>query len=233
MPQFDIGIHEQNMEQCRNLISQLPGIFSAGLRFEDDRLTEIHVLASTDKNPKQISRDIESALFAAYGVGIDHRIISIAQLPSDPFAIEEKPECSVIAGEKCINDIRLLLCGIDSHIKNGVYEVGIHLSFDGQDFVGTSRSRDTQTQRNSCIAQATLNAVHEFLGDEYFSLLDVRQTIACGEPVYLTVLEYINGFENLKLIGAAMQNDHNPIVGIVHSTLDALNRCVSRCMAKR
>ena len=43
-------------------------------------IDEIHVLALPSKAPKQLVRDIESTLMAAFGVAIDHKKISIAQL---------------------------------------------------------------------------------------------------------------------------------------------------------
>ncbi len=228
MSQYDVGIHEINMDQCRKLIAQLPGIFSAGLRFEDDHLIEIHILASTERNPKQISRDIQSAIFAAYSVEVDHRIISIAQLPSDPFAeTEQVVEETALQTANDMQQVRLLFTGIDSHMQNGKYSVNVHLGYNGRIYTGEASCRDTQIQHRLCVAQATLNAVHEFLGDEYFSLLDVKQTNACGEPIYLTVLEFFDAKVSLRLIGAAM-NSENADIGVVHSTLDALNRCVSR-----
>ena len=37
-----------------------------------DEIAEIHVLADHGRHPKQIGRDIESALFSEFGVRIDH-----------------------------------------------------------------------------------------------------------------------------------------------------------------
>jgi hypothetical protein len=36
------------------------------------------------ENAKQIVRDVQAALSAAYALDVDHRIISVAQLPVDP-----------------------------------------------------------------------------------------------------------------------------------------------------
>ena len=70
------GSGVERYECYRALLIQLPGIFAAGIRMdEENNLREIHILASSERNPKQISRDIQSALFAAYGLDIDHRII--------------------------------------------------------------------------------------------------------------------------------------------------------------
>jgi hypothetical protein len=73
------------LEECRALLNRLPGVFAAGIRTnEDGAINEIHVLASSSRNPKQMARDIQSALLAAYNLDVDHRIISIAQLSDDP-----------------------------------------------------------------------------------------------------------------------------------------------------
>lgn len=40
---------------------------------------DVHVLATTDLSPKQIVRNVESALLARFGIRLDHRAISVAQ----------------------------------------------------------------------------------------------------------------------------------------------------------
>lgn len=232
MAECNVGIFEYNEEQCRQLLSHLPGVFAAGLRFDDRQLVEIHILASTDRNPKQIARDVQSALFAAYGMEVDHRIISIAQLPEDPFL---SPETYTVDDDllpdegKAHRDVRLLFTGIDSQLKNGVYTVRVHLAHNDSEFTGEAACRDTNLQRSRTVATATLNAVHNFLGGEYFSLLEVKQINVWGFTVVVTVMEYVDTHnpDPLILVGAAVQHD-NVSVSIVRSTLDGLNRSVSR-----
>lgn len=231
MADYNVGIHEYNADQCRRLLSHLPGIFAAGLRYENDQLVEIHILSSTERNPKQIARDVQSTLFAAYGMEVDHRIISIAQLPEDPFLPQDMPieEEDVFHDAGLNSETRLLFSGMDSRLKNDVCHVSVHLAHDGEDYVGEAKCRNTNNQRNRTIAQATLDAVHSFLGAEYFSLLEVKQVPAWGLTVVVSVIEYMrdDGAEPAVLIGAAAQPDNAP-VGIVRSVLDALNRCISK-----
>ena len=49
------------------------------LRDPDGTVRDVHVLATTDLGPKQIVRNVESALLARYGIRLDHRAISVAQ----------------------------------------------------------------------------------------------------------------------------------------------------------
>lgn len=230
MAENNFGIHEYNADQCREILSHLPGIYAAGLRFEEDQLVEIHALASTERNPKQIARDIQSALFAAYGMEVDHRIISIAQLPTDPFeaaAVMSKGDCAAPAnGER---NIRLQFSGIDSSRRDGTYEVSVHLDCGGQCFTGKGCCRDTMAQRCRTIASATVDAVNELLGHEYFSLLEVKQVNVWDVTIAVTVMEYQEqrGREPRILIGAAVQQSDS-YDGIVRSTLDGLNRSISK-----
>lgn len=235
MADYNVGIHEYNADHCRRLLSHLPGIFAAGLRYEDDQLVEIHILASTERNPKQIARDVQSTLFAVYGMEVDHRIISIAQLPEDPFLPQDMDEIELpeTFSENTANaNTRLLFAGMDSKLKNDICHVSVHLTNNGEDYIGEAKCRNTHNQRNRTIAQATIDAVHSFLGAEYFSILDVKQLSAWEITVVITIVEYVKreGAEPVILIGAAAQPDNAP-VGVVRSVLDALNRSISRLSA--
>lgn len=233
MADYNVGVHEYSADHCRKLLSHLPGIFAAGLRYENDQLIEIHILASTERNPKQIARDVQSTLFAVYGMEVDHRIISIAQLPDDPFLpddLSSEIEAPEIFNEaKPAAGARLLFAGLDTKLKNDVCNVSVHLTHGSENYIGQAQCRNTTNQRNRTIAQATLDAVHDFLGAEYFSILDVKQLPSWGITIVVTVVEYIkrDGAEPVLLIGAAAQPDNAPI-GVVRSVLDALNRCISR-----
>lgn len=223
-------------DQCRQLLSSLPGVFAAGIRVEDDHFSEIHVLASTERSAKQIARDIQSALFACYGIDVDHRIISIAQLPLDPFQAPaadtasaeapcEKHACSI----PCEKDIRVQFSGIEASQKNGVFQANVQLVYGDTTFSGSAKNRDTASHRNRTVATATLEAVNTLLEREYFSLLDVKQLSVWDFSIVVTVVECLeNDTDSPKfLVGAAIQPD-NAYLGVVRSTLDALNRCISK-----
>jgi len=69
-----------SIEEAETLLRTLPAIASARvLRDPDGTVRDVHVLATTDLGPKQIVRNVESALLARYGIRLDHRAISVAQ----------------------------------------------------------------------------------------------------------------------------------------------------------
>ena len=169
-----------------------------------------------------------AAIFAAYGIEVDHRIVSVAQLPENPFAndedglAEEEPPAEAPA-----ESVRLAVVGIDSRLSLGEYAATVRLAYNGQIFEGVARCRDTAIQRDRAPAQATIDAVNAFLGHEAYALLEVKRTHLWSEPVALTALELIADREPRVLIGAALEGV-NPPLGIVHSALDALNRSLGR-----
>lgn len=223
------GVHAYDADQCRAILSNLPDIFAAGLRFDDDQLVEIHVLASIERSPKQISRDVQSALFATYGIEVDHRIISIAQLPEDPFTRVFNPAEPASEDTAASKEVRLLFTGIDSSQKNGLFEASVYLSCDSKCYTGNAHSRNTEMQRNRAVASATLGAVNDLLGSEYFSLMEVKQVAVSELDIILTVVEFQASTASapITLIGSAVQQDNTPS-SIVRSTLDAINRNFSK-----
>jgi hypothetical protein len=71
-------------EEIEGLIAALAGVIAARVALgAAGRVEEIHVLADEQVPPKQMVRNIESALSAGLHVIIDRRIISVAQVRGD------------------------------------------------------------------------------------------------------------------------------------------------------
>ena len=68
------------VRRAENLLTTLEGILSARVVTTPlGEVSEIHILAQAGLQPKQLVRNIESALLAQLGLKVDHRKISIAQ----------------------------------------------------------------------------------------------------------------------------------------------------------
>src|ERR671911_780623 len=68
------------VRRAENLLTSLEGILSVRVVTTPlGEVSEVHVLAQSGLAPKQLVRNIESALLAQLGLTIDHRKISIAQ----------------------------------------------------------------------------------------------------------------------------------------------------------
>jgi hypothetical protein len=72
------------IKRAEDLILTLPGVVSAKIIESDTGAVEqIHVLTTAELTPKQVVRNIESALMAHLAMRIDHRKISVA-ITSEP-----------------------------------------------------------------------------------------------------------------------------------------------------
>ena len=67
------------IKRAEELILTLPGVISARIVAGDSgAIDQIHVLTTSELTPKQMVRNIESALIAHLAMRIDHRKISVA-----------------------------------------------------------------------------------------------------------------------------------------------------------
>lgn len=67
------------IKRAEELILTLPGVISARIIAGDSgAIDQIHVLTTSELTPKQMVRNIESALIAHLAIRIDHRKISVA-----------------------------------------------------------------------------------------------------------------------------------------------------------
>ena len=232
-----MGNKEQNKfvydeAHCHELLAALPGVFAAGVRIKGKEIVEIHVLASSDRGAKQVVRDVQSALFAAYGVEVDHRIVSVAQMPMNP--LEEKEAALKEKAERvCTREIRLMIAGVEVSRRNGMVEITVSLMKENEMFEGKATCRDTRRHYLRAAAMATLDAVHTMLGKECFELLEVRQVNICDADILITMIEFWHGgmCAPVMLTGAAVQHD-DAVSSVVRSTLDGLNRCIGKLCAQ-
>ena len=73
--------------RIERLLCGLAGVVSArAVAQPDGMIEEIHVLATERLHPKQVVRNVESALSAGLGLDVDRRVISVAQIRGDASA---------------------------------------------------------------------------------------------------------------------------------------------------
>lgn len=176
-------------------------------------IQEVHVLALPSKAPKQLVRDIESTLMATYGIAIDHKKISIAQLGAEELP---KPEPTSPPRPK-IRAINAEVNGVQSTIT-------VSLDLDGELYIGQSTGPASQTGRQRLVAQATLSAVEQYSSNTHsFALEDVGVLQLGREQVAVACVALLTPFGEQTFAGSALvrQNEKD---SIVRATLDAINR---------
>lgn len=210
MPKTDM---ESSAKAYKELILKLEGVYAANVVLSDNNVPEeIHILADKDKTPKALTRDVQSALSAAFGIAVDYRIISIASV-SDKLVEKQK---------------RLNYSGIDIKNIDGSGEVTVYLSCDDDWRGGKAvyKGRNLLSKLRA-VALATLDAISQFTGDNGENRLELitAEIIKVGvRPVAMTLICDEDG---RQYMGSVFVNDDNENA-IVRSVLDALNRYISR-----
>lgn len=214
---MDQSISRVRAEDIEAALSQVGEIKAArvvvGL---DGQIAEIHVLALPTKPPKQLVRDIESTLMARFGIPVDHRKISIAQLGRD--SVPESPE------EARSTAARPRILGINASVSGLQAAASVTLEIDGTEYVGMASGPASQTGRARHVALATLDAVSQYISEgTTFALEDVAVVQLGREKVSVACISLVTPFGEQSFSGSALmrQNDSD---SIVRATLDAINR---------
>ncbi len=217
------GKNDNLKERYRELLSHLTGVFAANVDIaEDGSIREIHILGSQNRNPKQIARDVQSALASAFDIRIDHRIISIAQIPSDPIARPELDSDECLSQQEAAQ--RFSVCGVWQTVQNHQYTVKVSLRFGDKEYEGSYSSGNSFAQRMRAASMATLDAINNFFNiQNVFILLSVEQIQIAGTRVALTAIECSGADRTTMLVGSAVYN-HDETQTVIRSTLSAINR---------
>lgn len=182
-------------------------------------IQEIHVLALPSKQPKQLVRDIESTIMARFGVPIDHRKISIAQLGREMVeGVGENPQ------EQRPTVVRPRIVAINASVAGLRASAAVTLEIDGTEYVGSANGPASQTGRVRHVALAALDALGQYISDTTaFALEDVAIVQLGRERVAVACVSLVTQYGEQSFTGSALvrQNDSD---SIVRATLDAINR---------
>lgn len=195
-------------------INKIPGIISS--RFVTDnggQIIELHILSDIYRSPKQLVRDIQSAMLTKYDIKIDHKIISVAQIEDNVINYKEH--------RLSMHNVKVLTEGPKSQVE-------VILIKDGQPYKGTAQGGNAVSSRIRLIAEATLNAIHCALDIEYvFILADITDVLISGKKAYVISVSHLFELGEELLCGSCiLTKDENE--SVVKATLDAINRRIIR-----
>ena len=194
----------------QELICRLEGVQAAQVVFAENGMPcEIHVLAGPEKSSKSLVRDIQSALTAQFGVQVDHRIISVAQLS----------EGLVPRGE-----FRLAHTGLEIKSAGGRVSASVTLARGCDTYTGHGESANTPFARRRCVSEAALAAVNRAAGETCFELASVDAVTLAGQGIVVAQVYSLR--DGQRLLGSAFLNE-DPDNAAVHSVLSAVNRRLS------
>jgi len=211
-------------DEIESLMSQLPGVISTRIVVNDwGAIEEVHVLSTTQRNPKQIVRDIESCLAARWGLNVDHKKISIAQ----------------VRGAELPSDFRLALHSLEvrTEATRGLVRVTVGLRTPGEDGVGAYEGSAVGPRAGMqplrVGAQAAVQALNEALAESLVvGLEDANLIHVGGSQLVVVVVSLLNDRGDQELLSGSALVRVDPVESAVRATLDAVNRRVA-CLPRK
>lgn len=208
--------------RAERLLTALAGVVSARVVADEaGRLSEIHILASPEFHPKQIVRNVESALSAGLAILIDRRVVSVAQLRSTAAEsyIKNRTPPAALANN------RLIYLHFDTTSASSLdTSCTVTLRRGDTDIVGGATGFNTLPGRADAAARAVFDALNksgEPVGLEGAAIVEMQ-----GRSFVLVSARAVTGRSTRVLTGIAALL-RSPEEAAIFASLQATNRFVA------
>jgi hypothetical protein len=210
------------VKRAENLLTSLQGVLSARVVVSPiGEVTEVHVLTQPGTHPKQVVRNVESALLAQLGLKVDHRRISVAQTAEvKPIEALERHAVREQALRRSI-----VFVGVSARaVRPGRVEIEVTLSAGGDDVTGRLEVADTARTRVQGAARATVLALVGLVPDATIELEGAKVIRAFDEEFVFAGAYVVEGRKSAQLLPGTCRLEDNPERAAVLAVLDATNR---------
>lgn len=204
---------EKSWASYEQAIKQIRSVMGARIKASaEGEIEEIHVLADSNRNPKQIVRDVESILITQFEVEIDHKKVSVVQVDDD--------ETTVPLQET----IRPKLVAVTIRTVQATAEVKVELLAGEKLLEGVVQGPSSSHNKLRLFAEATLRALTLITLEKLiFVTEDVNINSLGKHQVAQVAITLITPSGEQTLVGCAIvKSDEREAV--VRATLDAVNR---------
>lgn len=210
------------VRRAENLLTSLEGVLSARVVTTPlGEVSEVHVLAQAGLPPKQLVRNVESALLAHLGLRVDHRKISIAQ------TAEVKPletlERGAVREQSLMRSVLFESVQVVPGRRPGRSVVQVTLSCLGAQETAEEEGPDSGRGRVDAAARAAVAVLDRWVSRGSLVLEAVKPIEVNERAIVLATVQAVNGRESLVLTGTA-ESRGNPERAAVLAVLAATNR---------
>jgi hypothetical protein len=192
-------------------LAQIQGVYASRVVVDRNRLvSEIHIVASAIRRPKQLIRDIETLVFVKHGIKIDYRKISLVQLAEEdllrlPLA---RPEIREVVEENM---------GDQKRIRVAIQGAGRIVRYEAFDKVDNPNPFRTA-------AKATVGCIEKLVGRQMDVRIENATTLRLdSREIALVILTCLIENREETFVGASFVMSR-PAESAARATLDALNR---------
>lgn len=195
--------------KIEELVMKIKGVISTKVVISDDGdIDELHLLTDDTRNPKQISRDVQSALASEFDFQIDHKVISIAQIEFTKDNFIKK---------------RVRIESIAKKIKKDEINCSIVLSLADGSAEGTETLKNFLSQRDKVVVLATVKALEKLFNFENKIFIEAVETLNIkNSAVSLVLISVLFDKEEIFIGSSIIEKDKD--LSLVRATLDAVNR---------
>jgi len=212
------------IKRVENLITALTGVLSARVVVTPlGEVSEVHVLTRSDIQPKQVVRNIESALMAQLGFKIDHRKISVAQT-ADVRPIEALHNEAI--NERAKRRV-VVFRGMEVRPADRPQRVlvRVKLAFGEREASAEELGTDTLRNRVEAAARAAAACLDELIPDNSIALEGASMLDAFDRKFVLVAVHGLGGREAQLLVGTCEIRESAERSAVL-AVLDATNRWV-------
>jgi hypothetical protein len=210
------------VRRAENLLTSLEGVLSARVVTTPlGEVSEIHILAQSGTAPKQVVRNVESALLAQLGLRVDHRKISIAQTADvRPIETLDQDAVSVRARHRAVlfENMTVSPSSRPHHIN-----LTVTLSHNGKSESADADSSDTPRSRVEAAARATIQVLDRLIEGAAVALDGAKIVEGFDCQFVFAAVQGLGGRDSLLLTGTA-QIRESAERAAVFAVLDATNR---------
>ncbi len=230
-------------QEIERLLRSLEGIASARVSSDGyGRVVAIHILALPTFHPKQVVRNVESAMSAGLGIVVDRRVISVAQMQETPagevpYAPPDARETN--NGERAADGRaaaaphvpeperprgRLVFMSYDARTQpNHEMLCRVTVRHDKEHFSGSATGNSTTLGRAQAAARALFSAITDGRELDNFVLDDVALVQSLGRSFILVAAHAQQGRALQPLTGVALLT-RAPEEAAILASLQAVNR---------
>jgi len=207
-------------EQIEDVVRQLKDVVSVrAVLGSAGRVDELHVLVNPKRAPKQVARDIESAIRAHLDFVLDYKKISIAQIQGR----------APLAGGGTASAPRLSFSDVALTVTGSRAEATVHLRREDAVYTGSATGHASGYNQLRLIATAAIRAVEDAGAEDGTMVVeDLQADIPlAGRKAVLVLVSALGSAKGEELLtGCALIRQDN-WKAVVSATLDAVNRRVS------
>jgi hypothetical protein len=195
-------------------VRQVQGVYACRVVLESpSEIAEIHVVGSPSRRPKQIVRDIESLLFAKFGLRVNFRKISLAQL-------QEERGFTMLG-----NRPRLAESAFSSDGEQD--RVSVRLVDGSSSVMGEASAPASSVDKGRLGSMAVLCALDRMSHGTGEFRVDAIERVPVGDRAVTVVLINVGfGSGEETLIGTAFYRGDS-VEAAARATLDSVNRRLS------